>query len=238
MHNTGHSPVDLSTATTRVVALDDHPLMRRGIRCQLERDERIELVGEGATNADLLPLVEAHAPDVVLLDLIMPEVVGEAVHLDNGFRLLRTLKALHAKQPQVKVILLTGVLDYNFLDEATRARVSGYLLKDDDLTDNLPNAVRHVHAGGTVLSERVRKLQRTERPDDLLTPREREVLLSFIRSPRASPDERAEQLGVRKATLKKHLNNVYRKLDVFDANGAVVVGLKRGLVPASARRAD
>ncbi len=222
--------IDLHTTITRVVALDDHPLLLQGIRYQLERDERIELVAEGYTNADLLPLVEAHEPDVVLLDPLMPEAPGEKVFPCNGLRLLRTVKELHEQRPHIKVILLADVLDHNFLDEAIRAHIDGYLLKDDPLTKNLPNAIRHVQADGTVVSERVRTLRQAPRIEDLLTSREREVLLSLVRYPRCTPAERASHLELQPATLKAHQRNVYRKLDVNDAVAAVVVAMERGLV--------
>ncbi len=213
-----------------MVALDDHPLLLQGIRYQLERDDRIELVAEGHTNANLLPLVEAHNPDVVLLDLIMPEVPGGPIYLWNGFRLLELVKALHNRQFRSKILLLADVLDRNFLDEALRARVDGYLLKTDPLTENLPNIIRHVQASGSVFSGDVHALLQAPHADNLLTTREREVLLSLVRYPRCTPAERANYLELQPATLKAHQRNIYRKLDVNDAAAAVVVAMERGLV--------
>jgi len=205
------------TATERigVVLVDDHAVVREGIRSFLELQEGIEVVGEASDGAEAVRLAEELRPDVILMDLVMPRLDG-----------VGAMRELRRRMPEIRVIVLTSFSDDERLLPAIQAGAAGYLLKDVQPRE-LARAVRAAHAGEALLDPGVAArvveavAQRPgEDPDERLTAREREVLELLGRG---LPNKLiARELGVAEKTVKTHVSNVLAKLGVADRTQAAL----------------
>lgn len=209
----------------RVLLVDDHAVVLRGLRFFLATQGDIEIVGEAMDGDEALRLVEMHAPDVVLMDLVLPGMDG-----------IETTREIRQRFPSVKVIVLTSLSGQDRVVPALRAGAIGYLLKDVQ-PDELVRAVLAAHRGQPQLHPDVTKhlvmqaAQEGAAPRisaDELTPREREVL-SLIGQGRSNK-EIAADLGVAETTVKTHVSSILSKLGVEDRTQAAVLGIKQGLV--------
>jgi NarL family two-component system response regulator YdfI len=202
---------------------DDHLIVREGLRLILETAEGIELVGEATDGAEAVRLARELEPDVVLMDLRMPNVDG-----------LTAIEQLRAEQPQVAVVILTTYNEDDLMMRGLRAGARGYLLKDTD-RETLLNTIRAAARGETLLKPEImaRLLSQAEakpRSDLDLTDREREVLVAVARGERSK--EIAAQMGITERTVKAHLAGIYNKLGVDSRAAAIAVASQRGLLPA------
>lgn len=209
----------------RLVVVDDHTLVRQGIRSLLALDPDMEVVGDAADGEDGVAVVTRTRPDVLLLDVRMPKMDGLAV-----------LRHLGGRGLLPPTILLTTFDDDDTLLDALKAGARGYLLKDVSL-DHLTGAIRTVAAGGSVIrpavTERVlRGLEHVARdfealsPPDPLTRREREILRLMAGG--YSNREIAEALGTAEGTVKNHASSILSKLGVRDRTRAVLKALELG----------
>jgi DNA-binding NarL/FixJ family response regulator len=206
--------------SVRVLVVDDHPVVRAGIVGLLAGEDDLEVVAEGADGDEVLALVEAHAPDVVLMDLRMPRVDGATA----------TGRVL-AAHPDVRVVVLTTYETDADILRAVEAGATGYLLKDTP-RDDLVEAVRAAARGETVLAPSVaRRLVAQVRGGDQqrLTPRELDVLAGVARG--GSNAQIGAELFISEATVKTHLLRVFTKLGVDDRTRAVTVAMERGILP-------
>jgi DNA-binding NarL/FixJ family response regulator len=209
------------TESIRVLVVDDHEVVREGLRTFLELQEGIVVVGEAADGAAALVAAEELRPDVILMDLVMPRLDG-----------LGAMRALRESVPGARVIVLTSFLDEDKLMPALRAGAAGYLLKNT-APQELARAVRAAHAGEALLdplvgARLVEALARDTEPLDRLTPREREVLVLIGRG---FPNKLiARELGLSEKTVKTHVGHVLAKLAVSDRTQAAVVAVRAGLV--------
>ena len=220
----------------RVVIADDQALVRTGFRVILDAESDLEVVGEAGDGRETVELVESRRPDVVLMDIRMPNL--------DGIEATRRLMAL-AQPPRV-LMLTTFDLD-EYVYEALRAGASGFLLKDAG-ADELVHAVRVVAAGNALLSPSItrrliadyaRRPPPSEQPATLgeLTPRELEVLRLVARG--LSNAEIARELVLGDATVKTHVARIFQKLDLHDRAQAVVLAYESGLVtPGGAGQAS
>jgi NarL family two-component system response regulator LiaR len=210
----------------RVLIADDHAVVRQGLRTFLDLQADIEVVEEAGDGAAALDAVERHAPDVALMDLVMPGVDG-----------IQAIRRLRDEAPATRVIVLTSFVDDERVLAAVRAGAAGYLLKDVQ-PQELVRAIRSVHAGQsplhpTVAAKLLEEMsgEHAQRaPRDLLTPREREVL-SLIAHGR--PNKLiARDLGVSEKTVKTHVSSILGKLGVTDRTQAALYAVREGLVEA------
>jgi len=194
----------------RVLVADDHAVVRQGLRTFLELQEDIEVVADAADGAAALRAVAEHDPDVVLMDLVLPEVDG-----------VEAIRRISAERPRTRVIALTSFLDDDKVFPAVRAGAAGYLLKDVE-PQELVRAIRAVHAGEVLLHPAVTARLMEDVADGgaaasapaTLTPREREVaeLIAHGRSNKLI----ALELGIAEKTVKSHVGSILRKLDLTD----------------------
>jgi len=221
-------PTEGEAATRiRVLLVDDHAVVRRGLRGFFELLDDIEIVGEAEDGAQAVALVEQHQPDVVLMDLLMPVMDGIAATAE-----------IKQRWPDVEVVALTSFIEEERVTAALEAGATGYLLKDAPRTELL-RAVRAAARGESVLSPSVasRVLGRVRRPSndepDDLSPRELEILGLVARG--TTNREAAKRLFISEATVKTHLLHIYAKLGVNDRAAAVAVGFDRGLLTPKGR---
>ena len=223
--------------TTKIVIIDDHQLFREGVKRILEFEKTFQVAAEGNDGCEALQLVEEHHPDVVLMDINMPETNG-----------IDATRQLVEKYPDSKVIILSIHDDENYVTHALKTGACGYLLKEMD-ADALIEAVKVVAAGGSYLHPKVthnlvnefRRLAAEEeggnnyvlqmevrRPLHLLTRRECEVLqlLADGKSNRGIGDA----LYISEKTVKNHVSNILQKMNVNDRTQAVVEAIKKGWV--------
>jgi NarL family two-component system response regulator LiaR len=205
----------------RVMIVDDHPMVRRGLAAFLKVHADLELVGEASDGPEALRLCEQVKPDVILMDLVMPAMSGP-----------KTTRAIREKFSEAQVIALTSFQDSQLVRQALEAGAISYLLKNVGANE-LAEAIRAAHAGRSTLApEALQVLVQTageEPPTDYeLTPREEEVLALLVEG--LSNPEIAERLVVTRSTAKAHVSNILSKLGVSNRAEAVRVALEQKLV--------
>ncbi|HEV3475350.1 MAG TPA: response regulator transcription factor [Actinomycetota bacterium] len=210
--------------TLRVALGDDHTLVRQGLRRYMENAEGIKVVGEAATGSEILRVVKESEPDVVVLDIRMPEMDG-----------LEAAREIRTVAPDTQVVMLTAYDDRHFVVEAVRAGARGYVLKTRD-AEHLVQAVRLAAAGNMVidpqlvvaLADELATPTERDRTIFALTQRELEVLqlLAFGYTNR----DIGRRLYISADTVKTHLEHIYQKLGANDRTAAVAEAMRRQLI--------
>jgi DNA-binding NarL/FixJ family response regulator len=210
------------TEAIAVLLVDDHAVVREGLRTFLELQDGIEVVGEAADGEAAVREAERVRPDVVLMDLVMPRLDG-----------VGAMRELRRRVPESRVIVLTSFADDERLLGAIRAGAAGYLLKNAE-PQEVVRAVRAASAGQTLLDPAVaaRVVESIADRDQVagaesLTPREREVLGLIARG--RSNKLIARELGIAEKTVKTHVGHVLAKLGVTDRTQAAVIAVRTGL---------
>jgi len=216
-----------------VITIDDHPLIREAIRNLLSGRNDMELVGEGWAGEHFLTLVEQYQPDVVILDLGMPQF-AEGQRLER-FAALPALVVLNKQFPQTAIIILSQYAMKSIIQEAIEVGVKGYLLKSDNLSLNLTGAIEAVHRGGVYFSQEISQLlfQQTTAGGghNLLTERQKEIILAIARKPDASYSQIASELYISESTLKGHLYNAFKALNVTNITACIIHCMQQGFIP-------
>jgi len=198
----------------RVLIVDDHPAVRRGLRTFLELSEDIDVVGEAADGTEVADLVVATVPDVVLLDMVLPGLDG-----------LGVLTQLRERGTAARVLVITSFTDRRSVLPAVRAGARGYLSKDVE-PEALVTAVRSVHAGHLLLEPEVTGALLAEPPQ--LTAREGDVL-ALVADGRSNR-EIARALTLSEKTVKTHVSSILLKLGLADRTQAALYAVRSGLV--------
>jgi DNA-binding NarL/FixJ family response regulator len=202
-----------------VLLADDHPLMIAAVRGALEDEKDFEIVGEATSGAQVMPLVSSSRPDVVLIDLRLPEVDG-----------LTCLERIRAKHPTVKVVFFSAVDDSSQIADALARGACAYLVKSIDPGD-LAAVVRQAVAGSFFCAAGLVQAPVLHDHDAGLSDREKEILCAVARG--LSNRAIAKELWLSDQTVKFHLHNIYRKLDVANRTEAAKYAFDHGL-PAAA----
>jgi DNA-binding NarL/FixJ family response regulator len=209
------------TEPIRVLVVDDHPVVRQGLRTFLDVQPDISVVGEAADGRTCVEVAEEVRPDVILLDLRMPEADG-----------LTALNGLRDRANPARVLVITSFTGPAAVLPAVRAGAAGFVYKDVDPAA-LASAIRAVHAGHVLLSAEVAALlvegagMTPTRAVDRLTAREREVLIEIGRG--RSNREIARALALSEKTVKAHVSAVLAKLGVPDRTQAALLAVRAGL---------
>lgn len=209
---------------TKVMITDDHSLIREGIRQLLEFDGSIEVIGEASNGVECLEKLEILSPDVLLLDINMPEM--------NGIDVLKQLKETES---DVKVLILTVHNELEYLLKAIDIGVDGYILKDSESSE-LKKAIDIICKGENYIQPSLipalnnqlanRDIDRDK--IDLLTSREYEVLIQVANG--MSNKEIATNLNISERTVKNHISNIFKKIDVSDRTQAAVFAIKNNII--------
>ena len=200
----------------RILIVDDHPVVRAGLRSMLGTQAELEVVGSAASGEEALAKLSQAQPDVLLLDLRM-----------HGMSGVETLLAMKHAGHDVRVIILTSFETDEDIYRAVQAGAQGYLLKDTGLKE-MVEAIRTVHAGKRYIPRDIaaRLAERMMRTD--LTPREIEILKLLSKGPTNKEIGRA--LSISENTVKNHVNSIIEKLEVSDRTEAATTAIQRGLI--------
>jgi len=207
----------------RVVLADDHALVRQGLKALLER-EGFQVAGEASDGQEVVRMVSNLRPDVAILDIGMPILNG-----------IDAARELQKSSPRTKTILLTRHDEDQYVTEALRAGVKGYVLKNQAATD-LVHAIREVSRGGIYLSPNISRtvvealVSKSELPADPLTSRERQVL-QLVGEGKSSK-EVATLLGISLKTAESHRTRLMQKLDIHETASLVRYAIRRGIIQA------
>lgn len=211
----------MNDESVRIVIVDDHNVVRSGLGAFLQVFDDFELVGEASNGKEAVDVCDDVRPDVVLMDLVMPEMDGA-----------QATKAIRERFPGIQVIVLTSFKEDNLVESALAAGAIGYLLKNVS-ADELAAAIRSAKAGRPTLAPEatqalIKASGRRQTPDAELTPREKEVLKMMTDG--LSNPEIAQQLIVSRSTVKFHVSSILSKLNASSRTEAVAVAIQKKLV--------
>jgi len=207
------------TNPIRVVIIDDHGMVRKGLIAYLKNKPDLEVIGEGRDGKEAVELCGQLQPDVVLMDLVMPELGGVAA-----------TRSIHKSWPDIQIIALTSFPERELVQDALQAGAISYLLKNIS-GDDLADAIRAAHSGRPTLApEAVQSLIRKDETEPIgrdLTRREREVLA--LMSKGLNNPEIADRMCVSRATVKVHVSNILSKLGVSNRTEAISLAIQHKL---------
>jgi NarL family two-component system response regulator LiaR len=209
------------SSSIRVMIVDDHTMVRRGLEAFLKAKADLELVGEARDGCEALQVCEHVQPDVILMDLVMPSM--------GGADATRTIRE---RWPQVQVIALSSFDEKELVQEALQAGAISYLLKNVSV-DDLAEAIRAAYAGRPTLAPEatqvlIQTASQEPTPGHDLTPREREVLILMVEG--LNNPQIAERLTISRSTARAHVSNILSKLGVSNRAEAITLALRRKLV--------
>jgi NarL family two-component system response regulator LiaR len=210
-----------ATTPIRVMIVDDHDMVRRGLRAFLMAQQDLQLVGEASNGKEALVVCDQTQPHVILMDLVMPEMSGA-----------EAAREIRARWPQVQIIALTSFEDKELVKDALRAGAISYLLKNVS-ADELANAIRAAHAGRSTLAPEAAQalIETAAQPRGLgddLTRREREVLALMVEG--LTNPQIAERLVVSRSTAKAHVSSILSKLGASNRAEAIALALQQRLL--------
>jgi two-component system, NarL family, response regulator len=200
----------------RILTVDDHPLLRKGIVALVNAEPDLKLVAEASNGKEAIDAFRSYRPDVTLMDLQMPEADG-----------LEAIETIRREFPEARIIVLTTYSGDTRVLRALKVGARGYILKGY-VHKELLDAIRAVHAGQKRIPPEIAAALADHATDDALTEREMDVLRLIATG--NSNKQIADRLSIGEATVKSHVTNILSKLDANDRAHAVTIGLKRGII--------
>jgi len=208
----------------RILIADDHPVVREGLFAMLSRESDFEVVGEARDGVEAVNKAKELSPEVVLMDLRMPELDG-----------VEAMNQIKSAKPETKFIILTTYSDDEYIFRGIEAGARGYLLKDAP-REELFKAIRAVHRGESLIQpvvaskvlDRLMELSRRAPSGEELSERELEVLRLMAKG--AANKEIGVELSIAQSTVKTHISTIFQKLGVNDRTQAVTEALKKGII--------
>ncbi len=208
----------------KILIADDHPVVREGLNAMLSREADFRVVGEAKDGAEAVNKVKELSPDVVLMDLRMPEMDG-----------VEAMRQIRPANPEVKFIILTTYSDDDYIFSGIEAGARAYLLKDAP-RDELFKAIRAVYRGESLIQpvvaskllDRFSELSRRTPSGEELSGRELEVLCLMAKG--SANKEISAELKIAESTVKTHITNIFQKLGVSDRTEAVTQAIKKGII--------
>ena len=207
--------MSIDPSLIRILTVDDHPLLRKGIAALVNAEDDMKLVAEASSGEEALEKFRVHRPDVTLMDIQLPGLNG-----------IETISQIQNEFPNARIIVLTTYSGDSQVVRAIKAGARAYLLKRQ-VHRELLETIRAVHAGQRRVPQEI-AVELMDRPRDDLTAREIDVL-RLIASGNANK-EIADQLSIGEASVKSYVANILSKLDAKDRTHAVTIGLKRGII--------
>jgi DNA-binding NarL/FixJ family response regulator len=208
--------MSVDQARIRILAVDDHAIIREGIAARIAIQKDMVLVGEAANGREAIQQFRTHRPDITLMDLQMPEMNG-----------LDALISIRNEFPEAKIIILTTYTGDVLILRALKAGARGFLLKNF-LHKEMLDTIRAVHTGKKMLSPEASLQLAEHATDDALTPAEVSVLRLIAEG--NSNKEIGDQLSISEETVKGRVKSILSKLNANDRTHAVIIGLKRGFI--------
>lgn len=211
----------------RILLADDHTVVREGLRALLERQQGLEIVAEAADGRECIRLAEEHSPDVVLMDIAMPNMNG-----------IEATRRILAAKPSIGVVILSMHLDESYVLQSLKAGAKGYLLKDSPREDIL-EAIRSVANGRAFLSRKISRMLQEDHVEELrsrdlddsfelLTDREREIL-QLLAEGRANK-EVASFLNISPTTVETHRGHILRKLSLHGTADLILYAVRKKII--------
>jgi DNA-binding NarL/FixJ family response regulator len=200
----------------RILSVDDHPILRKGIAALVNAEPDLKLVAEASNGKEAIEAFRSHRPDVTLMDLQMPEVDG-----------LGAIRQIRSEFPDARIIVLTTYDGDVQVLRSLKAGARAYILKAH-VHKELLDTIRAVHSGQKRIPADVAAQLADHAGDDMLT--EREISLLRLIATGNSNKQIADQLSIGEATVKSHVTNILSKLGANDRTHAVTIGLKRGII--------
>ena len=200
----------------KVLIADDHAIVRMGLAALISAESDIEVVGEAKNGIEAVRESLRLAPDVVIMDIMMPKKDG-----------VTATQEIHEKLPTAKVLILTSVSASDSITRAIAAGAAGAILKNAE-NQSVIDAIREIVAGKQVIAREVRRLIRKDPPAPELSPRQQEILTSLTRG--LTNDDIAKQLGISVPSVKTHLAALFAKLGVANRSEAVAIALRKHLL--------
>ncbi len=200
--------------------VDDHRVVRSGIKALVETEPSLEVIGEASDGREAVAKVSQRSPDVILMDLVMPEMDG-----------VEATKKIIQDNPEGKILILTSFSEEERIIQAIKAGATGYLIKDAS-PDELVGAIRDVYRGESTLDPKVagtvlRSMQNEEESSDDLTERETEVLELVAEG--LPNDDIADKLYISERTVRSHVSNILGKLDLANRTQAALYAVRKGI---------
>ena len=200
----------------RVLIVDDHKMVRVGLTALLETEKDIEVIGQAENGREAVEQSERLAPDVVIMDLMMPVMDG-----------VEATRVIHERTPDVRILVLTTFGTSDGIAHALEAGASGAIMKSAD-TPDLADAIRKTFRGERNVSEEIERQLKIDPPISQLTPRQKDILDSMVRG-LSNPDI-AKQLGIRRDGVKQHIKAILSKIGASNRTEAVAIALRKHLL--------
>ena len=205
-----------ATEKIKVLIVDDHKMVRAGLTALLETEKDIEVIGQAENGRDAVEQSSRLAPDVVIMDLMMPVMDG-----------VEATRLIHERTPDVRILVLTTFGSSDGIAHALEAGASGAIMKSAD-TPDLAKAIRKASKGERTVSDEIERQLKIDPPIPQLTPRQKDILDSMVRG-LSNPDI-AKQLGIRRDGVKQHINAILSKIGASNRTEAVAIALRKHLL--------